>query len=858
MRIPVYILFSIIFIVGPSPAWAEEALPAPVHPDTLPTLIQNWSLPASLAPTVTNAYAPRMTLQGALLFVFDHHGRRIAAVNAINGKVKWHVPIKSRTDRAFAFTPLVARDRVFVATDGYLYSFDALSGRLKWRIATKGVAINGLARSKHRIYLPWIRTTGNKVQPGINIWAIDSRFARVQWNKKFPGQLGYVLGDADGVYLVSDAGTVLGLTPDRGEPKFQVRIKGQARTPPILHKGKLYITTERVKASWKGTGIYAVDIKKGKLLWSSKLSSTLVSKFLYKKQLAVVDSNGKLTHFDDKGQKASELTLRFSDEPTSLQGTAVGDRVFVFSSHQDGNGYVWLIDMKRKKVLTAANSLDMRARALLPAAKRLFMDGADGNIYSYRLDRSQRPKRLSVPPAEFARELLKRAEGAKEPVKGVAPKLAGLGKKALTAIEPALSSENPFLVSLAADAISLLRTRRSVPALLKSLNRLQALPPPAVSKYDPLLAVLNALAELRDGRAVKDLQALLKDETQSHMRRRASYVALGAISSPAALAPIWAYRAINRVTTATWDPLSFTPTFDYQVEKDVHVKPEEWSQEIRQQTSVTMQNQAGHIYTASLSPYLGGYNDIWIGKSDLAGVIINPLFTGLTVPENEPNKRLRIKKLAVDDKGQASLTIEMKRKDDWIRAKPVEFPIVQLTMDRDGDKLPDIVERRLHLAMTNKDSDGDGLKDSEDVNPLASSKVKPTTEQLLYREAFFAYFAFLKRRGIVVVDPGDGPSFELYGRRDPILSLRRSTIEKFRKNVGLHAVDYVTFGGPYPEGGGSGDALPDVEWNKRKSWARIGMDILRSGENAVAYNVTLKKVGRNWVVSKFQRVWTTN
>jgi hypothetical protein len=108
------------------------------------------------------------------------------------------------------------------------------------------------------------------------------------------------------------------------------------------------------------------------------------------------------------------------------------------------------------------------------------------------------------------------------------------------------------------------------------------------------------------------------------------------------------------------------------------------------------------------------------------------------------------------------------------------------------------------------------------------------------------------------VDPGDGPSFEVYGRKDPVLSLRRRTVERLRKEIGLHAVDYATFGGPYPEGGGSGDALPDVVWNKRRNQATIGMDILRSGENAVAYNVTLKKVGRNWVVSSFDRVWTTN
>jgi hypothetical protein len=149
-------------------------------------------------------------------------------------------------------------------------------------------------------------------------------------------------------------------------------------------------------------------------------------------------------------------------------------------------------------------------------------------------------------------------------------------------------------------------------------------------------------------------------------------------------------------------------------------------------------------------------------------------------------------------------------------------------------------------------------KDSEDGNPLASGKAALAPEQRLFREAFFTFYAFLKRRGIVAVDAGEGPTFELYGRQDPVISLRRTTIEKFRREVGLHAVDYVSFGGPYPEGGGSGDALREVVWNKKKTEATLGLDVSCSGENATAYNVTLKKLGKNWVVTRFFRVWTTN
>lgn len=840
-----------------APAAAKRTLPAPVHPDTLPTLIRSWTLPASLAPSVTNTYAPRMALFGAVLYAYDHHGRRLVAVEAGNGKVKWHTPVPTRSPRAFAFTPLIYQQRVFVANDGFLYSFDAQSGDMKWRLGTKGVAVNGLARSKHRIYLPWIHVANNQAQPGVYLWAVDSRRGQVEWSKKFPGKMAFVEGDADGVYYLGSNGVALGLTADRGDYTWQIRLKGRVLEPPILTSGKLYVTTLRRKAGWRGTGVSVIDVRSGKVLWQTKLSSTRVSKFLAGDKLITVEGDGRLTAFGPDGKKDFELDLGFTDEPRSLHGAAVGNRAFVFSSHQDGNGYIRLVDLENRRVLAAANALDMSVRSVLPAAKMLFLDGVDGNIYAYRLDKSRRPRRRTVPPMEFAAELLDRVRGTKEPVRGLALKLAGLGAKALPAIEPALKWDNPHVVEVAAMAIGLVESKRSVPALIDAVRHLEGAPP-STGQAHPLLAVIDALAELGDGRAVGALQRLLKDEEQGHFRRRAAYVALGAIGTPAALAPVWAHRAKQQVSTTTWEPQAYTASYDYKVEEDIDVPLDKIPPEVRQATTKTIERGKGEVYTAALSSFLGGYNDIWIGPSDLSGAIQNPVFTGLTQPELEPGRRLRITKFGIDEKRQVTLQIELQRGKRWVASRPVTLAWADLTADLDGDKLTDVEERRMHLCVTNPDCDGDGLKDTEDLNPLASSKAKLTLEQQLFQEAFFTYFAFLKRRGIVVVDPGAGPSFEVYGRRDPILSLRRSTIERFRKEVGLHAVDYVSFGGPYPEGGGSGDALPGVSWNKRKNAATIGMDIFRSAENAVAYNVTLVKKGKSWVVTRLHRVWTTN
>ncbi|MCA9667950.1 MAG: PQQ-binding-like beta-propeller repeat protein, partial [Myxococcales bacterium] len=689
------------------------------------------------------------------------------------------------------------------------------------------------------------------VQPGVFLWGIDSRRGRVEWTKKLPGVMGYVRGNSDGAYYVSDNGSVLKLSPDRGEFRWQIRLEGRVLTPPILKRGLLYVSTERRKSGWTGSGIYCIDVAKGKLLWKTKIASARVSKFLRGKDLGVIDDRGKLVVFDkDSGKKVVDLKLPFGAPPRSLHGAAVGNRAFVFTNDVDNNGFMWLVDLEKKRLIATANALDAPVASMTPAAKMVFLDGADGSLYAYRLDRSQRPKRRSVPPEEHARELIARARRVRGPLDGLAIKLAGLGKKALGATEGALSEAHANIVQAAAKAIAMLQSRRSAAVLMRALKARLASPPS--EDIDPVISIVDALAEIRATRAVKPLTALMKDETQVHTRRRAAYVALGAIGTGAALSPIWAFRATKQVNTLRWAPSPYTLSNKFMVDEDVtnDVPPED----LKRTTTRTVQNKAGQTYTAALSPYLGGYNDVWVGKSDLAGTLERPIFTGLTKAELVPGRRIKIGKVSVG-KRDLTLQISMRSGKKWVRSRPVKLSLAQLLKDRDGDGLSDIVERRLRLCVTHPDCDGDGVKDSEDVNPLASSKIKLTRDMRLFREAFFAFYGFIKRRGIVVVDPGDGPSFELYGRQDPILSLRRSSIERLRKEAGLHAADFVSFGGPYPEGSGSGDALPKVVYDAKSRTARIGMDIVRSGNNGVGYNVWLKQQGKNWIVTNMKRVW---
>jgi outer membrane protein assembly factor BamB len=527
-----------------APALAAQKLPVPVHPDTLPTLIKAWSLPASLAPYVTNAYAPRAALAGALLYTYDHHGRRLVAAKAGSGKVVWHAPVPARSDRAFAFTPFVYDDRVYVASDGYLFGFDALKGDKKLEIHLKGPAINGMARAKHRLFLPWVRVKGRTVQPGVQLWGIDSRSGRVEWAKKLPGSLAYVEGNADGAYYIGDTGIVLGLTPDRGQAKWQLRVEGQVSQPPILHQQHLYVVTRLRKTGWQGSGLSCIDVRKGKLKWKTKIAGKRVATALYGDRVVSVDQRGRLTVHDGKGKAAAKVMLSFGEPPTTLHAAVVAKRAYVFTSDPSGHGYIWLVDLAGKRLIATANAMDMRARSMVPAAKMVFLDSSAGDIHAYRLDRSMRPKRRTVPASEFAAELIDRARRGLGSRRGLSEKLAGLGSQALPAIEAALGEQSPHLVSAAARAVALLAKRRSVPALLKALSRLSAASGGGAG--DPLLAVVDALARIRDGRAIGPLQKVMENATLGHLRRRAACLSRRAGLQRRSLARLAAQEDLDR------------------------------------------------------------------------------------------------------------------------------------------------------------------------------------------------------------------------------------------------------------------------------------------------------------------------
>ncbi len=122
--------------------------------------------------------------------------------------------------------------------------------------------------------------------------------------------------------------------------------------------------------------------------------------------------------------------------------------------------------------------------------------------------------------------------------------------------------------------------------------------------------------------------------------------------------------------------------------------------------------------------------------------------------------------------------------------------LAEIERDSDSDGLPDIAEYRLMTSTTNPDTDGDGKKDGEDLNPLASGNIHLSEQQKIWAAGFKQHLPEmpeLPTEGVMLaVFDEEAEFFEIPGRSDPVVSVTEEHRATFVKHFG-YAVPTVFF-----------------------------------------------------------------
>jgi outer membrane protein assembly factor BamB len=228
---------------------------------------------------------------------------------------------------------------------------------------------------------------------------------------------------------------------------------------------------------------------------------------------------------------------------------------------------------------------------------------------------------------------------------------------------------------------------------------------------------------------------------------------------------------------------------------------------------------------------VGSLVDLWVAQYD-DKTWGQPIFIGLQTKKiNETNWRKKIEK------------------------------IKKMAVDSDSDGWSDLVEKRLGTDPKNPDTDGDGLKDSIDKNPLAAPRTLNEDEQVI-RAAFQARFQFHGERPAVlfVYLPKGMKPFELYGADWVTISqeereLPRPRDEKFEsigKGIIFFApLNYDVDGNKIPDG----KAKQIIRWNRNHTEAEVQLCTRFGGLDGTGYDIHLKRFGNDWVVIDIEMAW---
>lgn len=244
----------------------------------------------------------------------------------------------------------------------------------------------------------------------------------------------------------------------------------------------------------------------------------------------------------------------------------------------------------------------------------------------------------------------------------------------------------------------------------------------------------------------------------------------------------------------------------------------------------TAKDEKGTLCGLFNCPAAGDYDDLWIARRQ-NNQWTEFLFTGAS--EKDFARKV----------GSGTL---MEFPPDWLKRYALN---PALRVDSDGDGLTDILEARLGTNPNNPDTDGDGLPDSQDKNPLAG-KLPTTDEEKILAAAFESYFGFSADRGlplIVAFPPGIAP-FELPSAGWLVLPKASSAYwgtSRYspRGHVLISFVDSVRHKSPL------------FRWNTDRTEATVHLGVTYGAMDGIGYDLRVRKFGRDWFVVDQHAAW---
>jgi len=234
---------------------------------------------------------------------------------------------------------------------------------------------------------------------------------------------------------------------------------------------------------------------------------------------------------------------------------------------------------------------------------------------------------------------------------------------------------------------------------------------------------------------------------------------------------------------------------------------------------------------------LGSARDLWAVERDRTGALADPaVFLGPVLPGgacHDCRVSVRLHKNI----------LHIERTDE--SASPTEVDLAEISRDRDGDGLSDLVEKRLTTDPNRPDTDGDGLGDAEDPQPDVAPNAPATEEQEIAEAIFHQYFLFKRiedRQGLIVMQ--SSVPLRWRGRLGPTLTPDIHAQEGFKERTGADRVYYYSIRPAEEEEPKSGWGEVRIETGDRLYRLSYYCSPLCAGD----YYVGVRRLGPLWLI----------
>lgn len=439
--------------------------------------------------------------------------------------------------------------------------------------------------------------------------------------------------------------------------------------------------------------------------------------------------------------------------------------------------------------------------------------------------------------------------------------LQALGPDALTHITNEIPSLGTTSLVGAAHVLGHAHYRKAAARLAARLQGPLEEPGEGWDHWNPQFAVLTALAKIGGREEVPLVASILMDPQRKGSIRRQALATLASIGTSEASAAIGQiFRSSPRKPVSWWSPPSPQEFARFVGLPDVKQRAEKAQQSqdaedcrrlLRASESTRVARPDGMFLLIFPDSYLGGPGDLWIAEADATGTTKGSArFTGISI---HGQGLVRSQEIAISaELNGDALTIHDGN------GKKYQVSMKALDLDSDGDGLPDIVEQRLRTDPKSADTDGDGVKDSEDLAPNARLQKANSEEQAITLEIFRQFFMFepphaTRELAIMVTDA----ALKWTGRAGPTISLGEDGDKRFLEEAGYDGIPHIRIKplGPKAKKGEDDEDRFDpyhVEGELRPDERPYKLDLYRGGLNAIGYRVVVRKIGSRWVIADVQ------